>query len=1057
MRSQRRRGYLDAVGVLVGEAVLFAFFVRAGGLLGTVQFAHFAAWSQSVGPERVLTALVRLLGLAVSAWLLGSTLVYLVAAMTGSRRLLESSRLITLPVLRRAIDALAVASVAASSIGAAANAGTWPGSVPAAMVVAGGPARQLAPSPAPVVMPGGGGERGVPVSATAVGRHFPHPGPAVHSLPGPRATVVPSEGNVPSAANGFAGLPAGTKVVVVQPGDCLSVIAERHLGDWRLDSEIEALNRGRLQPDGRALVDDHWIYPGWVLVMPKDAVGTFVVGVSERASAAAAAPARPAPGAAARRVHPTHWPSPPSEAGPGLHRGVPVTSPPSETGLPGPHREVPVASPSTGPGRPGAPAALPPPPGRAPAPSPRPTTGGPWATVVTTQPGRPVPDVHRGDGKRGEDGRPSVTSLDLAGVGALAAGGLIWRLDRARREQAHSRPRGRAFPRSRPPVEAAERRARAIADRDALSWVDLGLRYLSGQVEQLCLDGARSVPSLVLARVGGDGLEVVLSPSPVGRLGWFSNNAQGNALVLDADITLEDLKALAEERWPAWPALVSVGDIDGTTVLINLEHAGSLSVEGPPARVAAVLADFALQLASHPWCDEMLAGLYTTGDSPWPAQPAGLHHIEPPAALDLAEKFDRIGGAHQELAGELALSTLRAVACEALPNVAVAFSGTPPGALQCLAEAAIPERSGISVVGPGPFEGARWRLILAEAQRASLLGQIGPDPLHYELTMNCDLQEVALLSEALGATSDRDGAPVRDDPIAVTDALFDEGANRDEVNPAPAGSSEGTERGEVEIGILGPVDVAGGDLTALESSRRMAALAVLAYMAAHPRAVSADELAGNLWPLDATRDDIGGPQRKTVMNVISRARAVLGYGRGGKERLVYSSMGYRLSEDVTSDWGRFEHFVTAARRQRGPAAMASLRKALELVRGQPFGGAMSSQFFEWVASEHLDMTLSARVVDVAQDLGEMALDAGDLETVVWAVEKGLQLEPTREELFRLWMHALGRTGRPAKVDDVYRRLKLVLRQRIHPLQEPRLESREVWLSYTSAEVASTQG
>jgi DNA-binding SARP family transcriptional activator len=136
--------------------------------------------------------------------------------------------------------------------------------------------------------------------------------------------------------------------------------------------------------------------------------------------------------------------------------------------------------------------------------------------------------------------------------------------------------------------------------------------------------------------------------------------------------------------------------------------------------------------------------------------------------------------------------------------------------------------------------------------------------------------------------------------------------------------------------------------------------------------------------------------------------------------------------------------------------MACLRSALELVRGQPFGGTMSSQFFEWVASEHLDMTLSAKAVDVAQDLGDLALGAGDFATVTWAVEKGLQLEPTREEMFRLWMHALGRAGRPAKVDEVYRRLKLVLRQRIHPLQEPHEESREVWRSYTSAGVPGVQ-
>ena len=97
------------------------------------------------------------------------------------------------------------------------------------------------------------------------------------------------------------------------------------------------------------------------------------------------------------------------------------------------------------------------------------------------------------------------------------------------------------------------------------------------------------------------------------------------------------------------------------------------------------------------------------------------------------------------------------------------------------------------------------------------------------------------------------------------------------------------------------------------------------------------------------------------------------------------------------------------------------------------------------------MTFAAKAVDVAQELGELALEVGDFPAVYWAVDKGLSLEPTREELFRLWMHALGREGRPAKVDDVYRRLKLVLRQRIHPLQEPQRESWEVWRSYTAVE------
>jgi len=576
-----------------------------------------------------------------------------------------------------------------------------------------------------------------------------------------------------------------------------------------------------------------------------------------------------------------------------------------------------------------------------------------------------------------------------------------------------------------------------------MRWVDLGLRYLSGLVEQQSLDKMGPVPSVVLVHAGKRGLEFLVSPALKGPLGWFETSEDGTRLLLDAEITLGDLQGLATDRWAAWPALVSLGnDADGA-LLFNLEHGGSLSVEGPSEQVQGTLARIALELSSQPWSDEMLAGLYVIGDCPLVGRLTGTQKVAGDEAMDLAERLDRISGAQQELAGALSLSVLRAVACEALPNVVVGFPGAPPDVLRCLGEAAVPERSGIVVAGAGPFAGARWSLVIGSAGDASLSGVIDERPVSFDLKLECDPEEVGLLGEALGATADRGGRPTED--CAAVPPL------PESVIDIRSGSAP-PERGEVEICLLGPVDVVGGDMSALEPSRRTAALALLAYMAAHDRPVNADELAGALWPLDATKDDLGGPQRKTVMNVISRARLILGYGAGGRERLAYSAQGYRLAPEVTSDWARFGTLVARARLAPPTVAITGLRRALELVRGEPFGGALSSQFFQWVASEHLDLTLTAKAVDISEELGQLALEVGDFETVLWAVDKGLQLEPTREEMFRLWMHALGRTDRPAKVDDVYRRLLLVLRQRINPLQEPQEASREVWRSYTAAEV-----
>ena len=556
-----------------------------------------------------------------------------------------------------------------------------------------------------------------------------------------------------------------------------------------------------------------------------------------------------------------------------------------------------------------------------------------------------------------------------------------------------------------------------------------------------------------------------MSPAVNGSLGWFSPTEDGTKLVLDAEVTLEELEALAGDHWPAWPALVSLGQADEDELLFNLEHIGSVSIEGPDQVVHGVLGRMVLELSSQPWSDEMLAGLYCLGNSSLGATQA-LQKVPQDQAFELAEKLDVVSAAQQALAGSLSLSTLRAVACEALPNVVVAFPGTPSGALRCLAEAAIPEHSGIVLAGAGPYDGARWRLVLTGGGQATLLGLLAERAVSFEFKCGCDPEEVGLLGEALGAASTQgrtSAGPRPDDAEQPPDEPADVRGNGRHGPGAPRPDELSLPnytpppRGDIEICVLGPVDVAGGDVNVLEPSRRMAALALLAYMASHERPVTADEIAGTLWPLDATKDNVNGPQRKTVMNVISRARSVLGYSATGKERIAYTPQGYRLASDVTSDWARFEKYLANARRQAPGEAVDSLRSALELVRGEPFAGALSSQFFEWVASEHLDLTFSARAVDAAQDLGQLALDAGDLETVVWAVEKGLLLEPTREEMFRLWMHALGRAGRPAKVDDVYRRLKTVLRQRIHALQEPQPETRAVWRMYTAAEVSGGQG
>ena len=1017
--------------VVACECVLFVVFLRSGRLLGSVPFTHLSHWLASVGAQRALTALVRLLGLVVSGWLLATTVLYALAVVSGRQRLARGLRLLALPFVRRAVDTLAAASLAASSLAAG----------PSLASASRTPVAVAHVGPTPVASRRGAGSRpalratrpGGPEHGHGHRLHLPHP------VVAPAGDGPGQGGHGPkgTTATGAEGLPPGTKYVVVQPGECLSVIAERHLGDWRRDAEIIELNLGRRQPDGRALSDGHWIYAGWVLVMPPDAVGARTVASRQRA--AAPATATPAPAAA------------------------PATAPPAPAAAPGPATPAPAAAPGP--------------------------AGVPATTSTTTAvPPRLLPEAPAGVGARmgggappGEDGRPDgrqavhghrQAPAPGPGVGALAAAGVVWCIDRSRREQMHARPRGRVILRDRPAVEAAVARARAVSAGEMLEWVDTGLRYLGGLVGQL---PELAWTDLVAVRCGEGGLQVLLTPGAGGRLGWFHDAGQG-WYRLDADVTLPELRALAEHRWPVWPAVVALGTVEGDALLVNLEHVGSLEVEGG-GEASALLDGVVLQLASLPWCQEMLAGVYLLGD-PGVTLP-GASRSSGAEADQVVERLRRVCEAHCSIAGEVPLAVGRARAAEALPNIAVCYPGTSPEHLRVLGSAAVPQKSAVVVLSAVPGSGGLWRLrrqgrlwvvqgsvegplvqlhlvlgpvtdtpLLAEAVARAATGHFGPPPARVEQCGEVGALDV-LRYEGTAASRPEDAGSARRTAWRAAGPAAGTAPAPEEVAPP------GAEGHTAEIRVLGPVEVSGGGVSAVESSRRMAALGVLTYLALHPRPVPADELATALWPLDAGNDHGSGPQRKTVMNVISRARALVGYGASGAERVVYTPMGYHLSGDVSCDASRFDQLLARARGSSGPHAASYLRRALELVRGEPFAGARGSQFFDWVAAEHVDLLLAARVVDAAHSLAELGLELEDLGTADWAVGVGLRLDPVREELYELWMRSLGRAGAVARVDDVYRRLALLLRQRVHPLAEPRPATRQVWERCTGRSASRT--
>ena len=595
---RRVNAWLRVIGLLLVEVALFALVWFSGPVMGTVGWSNLHGWLANSTPQGAVTALIRVFGLVGSGWVLATSLLWVLAGVAGLRGVQVRFGRLTLPFVRRLLQPVAslsmLASVAMSSGMASASA---PPATAHVLAVGSNPLQQKAPV-SEVALP-----EPVPVSTSAIGRHIAHPGVIDHRLPG--VGLGAAAASAPSETNGFAGLKPGTKVYVVQPGDCLSVIAEEHLGDWRLDLVIDEMNRGRLQPDGRALVDDHWIYPGWVLVMPHDATGVITVPAHGHGSTATPRHVR-AKGAPGSEAHHT---SAPATATPTTVAAVPTTVVPTTAApVPTTASQVPTTvvpttaapvTPTTAAQQPAPPASVP---------------------VHASHPGAQDHDVTTSS-------RPVVPlPAELLGAGILAAGlvALLKKLDNVRKGR---RRLGQRDTLQRSGDEArAELAARVGSDDTALLTVDRGLRLFGSLVRQEGL----AVPEVLAVELTWDSLVVLFEGVPPQAPSPWSPGPDGMSWLLDRAVPLPESDEVAP-----FPALVSLGESEDearSRVLVNLEAAGVLAFAGDEQVSLEAAASMAVELATVPWAQECRIYLYGLG------RPEGLGVAEPVSVVeDLAD------------------------------------------------------------------------------------------------------------------------------------------------------------------------------------------------------------------------------------------------------------------------------------------------------------------------------------------------------------------------------------------------------------------------------------
>jgi DNA-binding SARP family transcriptional activator len=589
-----------------------------------------------------------------------------------------------------------------------------------------------------------------------------------------------------------------------------------------------------------------------------------------------------------------------------------------------------------------------------------------------------------------------------------------------------------------------ERRLRRGGGKDTLRAIDQSLKLF----RQACIEMGTKVPVVQGIEARTDQIELVLDrPMDSEAVPRPFEIRSGRSSVF---IAKEEIPSIPTGSHNPFPTLVAIGDGPEGPQLINLEATGSLAVVGDPKDCEDVIRALALEMATSYWAGQFDLVLVGFGN-----ELARFDRVLSSSNLGMVLHQVR----YRRLNGE---ALLRASSYESFsharvfedldtwdPLIVVCGPGLRSEACAELMSAASDPRNGMATIAPGPGipTSQIWSV---SGTRRSFSTDIFSSPATPQSITPTELADIGGLvdtardyeSADLGASPySAMSIPMPAQPFEVSPRIHshtthsEPNGGRSEVDHGGAvGSATGTKAIEVEVSVLGPVEIDGAE----HEFTRAWAKDLVVYLAMHPNGVSNDAWATALWP-----DRLMASS--SLHSTASVARRSLGHDREGQDHLPKAHGRLRLAESVSTDWDRFVGLAD------GDSAV-DWKEALELVRGRLFDGLRSP---DWPILEGIAPAMEATIVDVAGRLAGAYLQQDNAGGAEWAARKGLQVSPYDERMYRMLLRAADTAGNPAGVESVMSELVRLVADEVEPFDSVHPSTVELYQSLSRRKSLAT--